>query len=60
MACPQCGNKLEGSFNICPKCGFKLSALTEKSAQGRCHIITLKNYINASPRSSFVVPQVNI
>ncbi|XP_042073459.1 E3 ubiquitin-protein ligase rnf213-alpha isoform X2 [Haplochromis burtoni] len=33
MACPQCGNKLEGSFNICPKCGFKLSALTEKSAQ---------------------------
>lgn len=42
MACPQCGNKLEGSFNICPKCGFKLSALTEKSAQGRCHIITVK------------------
>uniref|UniRef100_A0A3Q4I5J3 RING-type E3 ubiquitin transferase n=1 Tax=Neolamprologus brichardi TaxID=32507 RepID=A0A3Q4I5J3_NEOBR len=38
MACPQCGNKLEGSFNFCPECGFKLSALTEKSAQGSSSI----------------------
>lgn len=42
MACPKCGTKLEGSFKFCHECGFKLSALTEKSTQGRCHIITVK------------------